>query len=75
MHIHLGGHLSFYDTERRSWVEWPDATPLTLRALAGRLGVPIAEVAFVAVNRRLAELDEIVQPGDRVEFFPPMGGG
>jgi molybdopterin converting factor small subunit len=75
MHIHLGGHLSFYDAERRSWIEWPDAVPLTLRTLAERLGLPLGEVAFVAVNRRLAELDEVAHPGDRVEFFPPMGGG
>ncbi len=75
MQIHLGGHLSFYDADRRSWIEWPDAVPLTLRALAERLGLPIGEVALVAVNRRLADFDELVQPGDRVEFFPPMGGG
>ncbi|OQA42476.1 MAG: ThiS family protein [Chloroflexi bacterium ADurb.Bin325] len=75
MQVHLGGHLSFYDAERRSWVEWPDAAPLTLRGLAERLGLPAGEIAFVAVNRRLAALDDLARPGDRVEFFPPMGGG
>lgn len=75
MRVHLGGHLSFYDAEHRSWVEWSGATPVTLAALAAELGVPAGEIALVAVNGRLAALDELARAGDRVEFFPPMGGG
>jgi molybdopterin converting factor small subunit len=75
MRVHLGGHLSFYDTERRSWVDWPAAPPVTLAALADRLGVPRGEIALAVLNGRQAALDDLAQAGDQVEFFPPMGGG
>jgi sulfur carrier protein ThiS len=76
MRIHLGGHLGWYDGEKRDWLTIEQPDPISLPALAAQLGVPPEEVAIIAVNRRLAHWDDPpVRDGDVVEFFPPMGGG
>lgn len=76
MRIHLGGHLAWYDREKRDWLELSQPEPVSLVELAARLGVPAAEVAVIAVNRRLAHWDDAPVGGqDVVEFYPPMGGG
>ena len=33
------------------------------------------EVLKVAINKEYADLDDAVQPGDEVAFFPPVTGG
>jgi len=44
--------------------------------LVRQLGLPEGEIAVVAVNRRAISLEEaIVSDGDRVELYPPLGGG
>jgi hypothetical protein len=76
MRIHLGGHLSWYDREKRDWLDLEQPAPISLRDLAALLGVPPAEVAVISVNRRLAYWDGApVADADIVEFYPPMGGG
>jgi molybdopterin converting factor small subunit len=76
MRIHLGGHLSWYDGEKRDWLELSQPAPISLGELAARLGVPEAEVAIISVNRRLRDWDGApVTDVDTVEFFPPVGGG
>ena len=76
MRIHLGGHLSWYDSEKRDWLTVEQPVPISLPDLARGLGIPPAEVALIAVNRRLARWDAPpVSDADLVEFFPPMGGG
>jgi sulfur carrier protein ThiS len=85
--VHLGGHLSWYDQGKRSWLELdpqaflPDrqnslSGRLTPAALAQHLGVPRGEIALVAVNGHTVALDGVWLAGDdRVEFYPPVGGG
>jgi sulfur carrier protein ThiS len=76
MRIHLGGHLGWYDGEKRDWLTVEQPLPISLPDLAAALGVPAEEVAIIAVNRRLAHWDDPpVSDADVVEFFPPMGGG
>lgn len=76
MRIHLGGHLGWYDGEKRDWLELQQIVPISLPDLAAALGVPQAEVAIISVNRRAADWDgPPVTDADTVEFFPPMGGG
>lgn len=45
------------------------------RELAVRTGLDPAEIKVVMVNGRSRTLDEPVADGDRVAFFPPVGGG
>jgi sulfur carrier protein ThiS len=76
MRLHLGGHLSWYDPQKRSWLELHLPEPISLVELVRQLGLPKAEIAVVAVNRRAISLEAaIVSDGDRVELYPPLGGG
>jgi sulfur carrier protein ThiS len=76
MRLHLGGHLSWYDPQKRSWLELHLSEPIPLVELVRQLGLPEGEIAVVAVNRRAISLEEaIVLDGDRVELYPPLGGG
>jgi len=76
MRLHLGGHLSWYDPQKRSWLELHLTEPIPLVELVRQLGLPEGEIAVVAVNRRAISLEEaIVSDGDRVELYPPLGGG
>ncbi len=75
MRLHLGGHLNWYETHKRAWLEISLAMPVPLAALLQQLHVPPGEVAIVVVNGRLAQLETIVEDKDRVELYPPIGGG
>lgn len=76
MRLHLGGHLSWYDPQKRSWLELHLFEPISLVELVRQLGLPEGEIAVVAVNRRTISLEEaIVSDGDHVELYPPLGGG
>jgi molybdopterin converting factor small subunit len=43
--------------------------------LIDSLGIPRSQVFTVLVNGRHAAMDAVLQPGDRVSLFPPVGGG
>lgn len=76
MRLHLGGHLDFYDSQKRSWVDVSLGVPTRLLDVLAKLGVPEGEVAIVSVNGRAVAIEEaIVSDADRVEIFPPVGGG
>ena len=47
----------------------------TVRQLRDRLGLPADQVKVVMRNHLQAELDEEVQDGDRIVFFPAVAGG
>lgn len=40
-----------------------------------KLGMPIEEVKLTMINGVLKEFDYVLKEGDRVGFFPPVGGG
>ena len=48
---------------------------LTAGELAQRIGLPLEEIKIVMINSRQSELDSIVRDGDRVAYFPAVGGG
>jgi sulfur carrier protein ThiS len=76
MRIHLGGHLNWYDAEKRAWLTRSQPTPIAVSDLAAELGLPLSEVAIVAVNGRMADWDgPPVTDADVVEFYSPLGGG
>jgi molybdopterin converting factor small subunit len=47
----------------------------TIHALMDRLELPSDEVKIIFRNGRKAEGDEELAEGDRIGFFPPVGGG
>lgn len=76
MRVHLGGHLNWYDPDKRAWVEIHSPEPIPMSVLMQQLHVPPGEVAVAAVNGTLVNVDDaVVADGDNVEFFPPVGGG
>ena len=76
MRLHLGGHLAWYDPQKRSWLEPHLPEPISLIELVRQLELPLGEIAVVAVNGHAVSLGEaVVSDGDRVELYPPLGGG
>ncbi len=76
MHLHLGGHLSWYDPAKRSRLEISLPQPVLLNDLIVTLGLPIAEIAIFVVNGQGASPTEtLILDSDHVELFPPVGGG
>ncbi len=76
MQLHLGGHLSWYHPDKRSDVQVSLSASTRLKALVESLGVPPAEVAIAVVNGNAVSFeDALVSDGDRVQLYPPIGGG
>jgi sulfur carrier protein ThiS len=47
----------------------------TVAQVLATLGVPAGEVALLMVDGRRQEPDFVLQGGERLGFFPPIGGG
>jgi sulfur carrier protein ThiS len=76
MEVHLGGHLAFYDREKRSRFAVHLVAETALLDLVRELGIPEAEIALAAVNRTVVSLTEArVGDADRLDLYPPMSGG
>ena len=76
MRLHLAGHLAWYESQKRSRVEIAVPPSMRLTDLLRDLGIPVAEIAVAAVNGVAVDLPTArVSDTDRVELFPPVGGG
>jgi len=51
------------------------APGLTIGQLVRRLEIPDKSVKLVFVDGRRGDLDTVLQGGERVGLFPPVGGG
>lgn len=49
--------------------------PLSAAELAQKIGLPLSEIKIVMLNGRRSELDSLVRDGDRIGYFPAVGGG
>lgn len=47
----------------------------TVGELLDSLRIPRKQVLGALINGRYAAMDTVLQPGDRVALFPPVGGG
>jgi len=76
MHVHLGGHLAWYQAERRSRVEIECRQDTPLLTVIEQLGIPPAEIAIALLNGKLVPLDNtLTNDHDHLELYPPFGGG
>jgi len=76
MILRLGGHLSFYAPQKASELELEIPARIPLTELLQGLNVPAGEVALVVINGEQVELkDAYISDQDRVQLFPPIGGG
>jgi molybdopterin synthase sulfur carrier subunit len=55
--------------------EYEIASGKTIDALILGLGIPEGLVKLVFINGKRQEKDYVMQDGDRVGLFPPVGGG
>ena len=62
------------NTGRKPWIETCE-DGITVNSLLGVLKVPLDEVKVIFVNRMRADGDAVLEDGDRVGVFPPVGGG
>jgi molybdopterin converting factor small subunit len=57
----------------------PDAHPIedgtTIRILLKELNIPEEKAKLLFINGVKSNLDSVIQGGDRVGIFPPVGGG
>jgi sulfur carrier protein ThiS len=76
MKLHLGGNLSWYDHQKRAYLEITLVEKISLNALLMQLKIPRAEVAIVSVNDEMITDDDVILcDSDAVRLFPPIGGG
>ena len=47
----------------------------SVRDLLKRLGIPDTEAKLIFINGRRGSIDTILQGGERLGIFPPVGGG
>lgn len=47
----------------------------TIKDLIESLNLPYEELHLIIVNGKQADLDKEIKDGDRIGFFPPVGGG
>ncbi len=70
-------------TLRRHVANYQPALGLTLEVgggvsalgLAQRIGLPIGDIKVIMLNGRRVAPEAVVADGDRVGFFPAVGGG
>ena len=65
--------VSEYDPVSGHWLEI--SSPMNVKELAERLGIPTDEVKLIMVNGLSAKWDSPLNGDERVAFFPPVGGG
>lgn len=62
-----------YQPTKGILLELPE--PTEADAIARQLGIPIEEIKIVMINGRRSELSTVIRDGDRVSYFPAVGGG
>lgn len=69
----LRDHVSGYNAHEGLFLE-PEGM-LCPRALAEKLHLPLDDIKIIMINGVHASLDSPLADGDRVAFFPAVGGG
>jgi molybdopterin converting factor small subunit len=75
-HIHLKLFATLYKflpKEGRETVEIRSGT--TVAELVSQLGIPESEAKLIFVDGKKGSLTTLLQGGERVGIFPPVGGG
>lgn len=79
LHVKLSAtlrpYVPDYDPEKGLDLDLDYSSPVTAADIAVRLGVPPEEIKFIMLNGRCMAMDTPLNPGDRLAFFPAVGGG
>lgn len=77
MKVHI--HIKLYATLSRFTPPFPDAYPVekgsTVKLLLKQLKIPEKNAKLIFVNSVKGNPDSILQGGESVGVFPPVGGG
>ncbi len=73
--IKLYGNLKKYHPEKQEVGPMDVGAGPTIASLLARLQVPDAEVWMSAVNDNVVDPSTVLQEGDLLEVFEPVGGG
>lgn len=71
--LRLFATLSKYAPENQEAVELPG--PTSIKQVVEKLEIPEKEVKLIFVNGKKQEAGYLLQDGDRLGVFPPVGGG
>lgn len=69
----LRDYVPGYVPEAGLQVKMPEGS--SVAQLAQKVGLPLQEIKIIMVNGRQQTLDELLRDGDRVAYFPAVGGG
>jgi sulfur carrier protein ThiS len=69
----LRTHVPNYDSAKGLEIEISQS--LTALDLAQQLTLPPEDIKIVMLNGRRVSLETLIEDGDRVGFFPAVGGG
>ena len=69
----LRDYVPDYVPETGLQVEMPEGS--TVAQLAQHLGLPPQDIKIVLVNGRPQQVDDLMRDGDRIAYFPAVGGG
>lgn len=71
--------LKLYATLNKFLPESADKFPVkegeTVLSLMGKLGIPREEAKLIFIDGVKREVDTVLEGGERVGIFPPVGGG
>ncbi len=67
--------FAYFRNNRGKELEFPFRENLTILDIANELGIEEHLIAIPLINGRRKALDEVVNDGDTVFLFPPVGGG
>jgi sulfur carrier protein ThiS len=75
--LYLGGHLNWYDPQKRRSLIIPLKEPTQLTDMLGLLQVPLSEVAVGTLNDKpLFSFEHVIlTDADTVRLYPPVDGG
>lgn len=51
------------------------AEPVNALQLAQKIGLPLSEIKIIMINGRRSEPESMIKDGDRIGYFPAVGGG
>lgn len=51
------------------------AGPVNAGELAQKIGLPLSEIKIIMINGRRSEPETMIADGDRIGYFPAVGGG
>ena len=69
----LRDHVPGYNPEAGLQLAMPEGS--SVEQLARHLNLPLQDIKIVMVNGRQRKVDDLLRDGDRIAFFPAVGGG